>query len=94
MAALPECLFPTSVAVSGAHSRWARSPAPGLTTYAAWEARQYTLRRVTVPVLPPGHAPLKVLHVSDLHMAPDQRAKQEWLRGLAELEPDLVDQHR
>jgi predicted MPP superfamily phosphohydrolase len=62
----------------------------GLTTYAAWEARQYTLRRVTVPVLPPGHAPLKVLHLSDIHMAPDQRAKQEWLRGLADLEPDLV----
>ncbi len=25
-----------------------------LTAYAAWEARQYTLRQVTVPVLPPG----------------------------------------
>ena len=62
----------------------------GLTTYAAWEARQYTLRRVTVPLLPTGHAPLKVLHLSDIHMAPDQRAKQEWLRGLAALEPDLV----
>ena len=62
----------------------------GLTTYAAWEARQYTLRRVSVPALPPGHAPLKVLHLSDIHMAPDQRAKQEWLRGLAALEPDLV----
>ncbi|RYB90109.1 metallophosphoesterase [Nocardioides glacieisoli] len=62
----------------------------GLTTYGAWEARQYTLRRVTVPLLPAGHAPLKVLHLSDIHMAPDQRAKQEWLRGLAELEPDLV----
>ena len=62
----------------------------GLATYAAWEARQYTLRRVTVPLLPAGHAPLKVLHLSDIHMAPDQRAKQEWLRGLADLEPDLV----
>jgi predicted MPP superfamily phosphohydrolase len=62
----------------------------GLTSYAAWEARQYTLRRVTVPLLPPGHAPMKVLHLSDIHMAPDQRAKQEWLRGLADLEPDLV----
>lgn len=62
----------------------------GLASYAAWEARQYTLRRVTVPLLPPGHAPLKVLHLSDIHMAPDQRAKQEWLRGLAALEPDLV----
>jgi predicted MPP superfamily phosphohydrolase len=62
----------------------------GLASYAAWEARQYTLRRVTVPLLPPGHAPMKVLHLSDIHMAPDQRAKQEWLRGLAALEPDLV----
>ncbi len=62
----------------------------GLTSYAAWEARQYTLRRVTVPLLPPAHAPIKVLHLSDIHMAPNQRAKQEWLRGLAALEPDLV----
>ena len=62
----------------------------GLASYAGWEARQYTLRRVTVPLLPPGHAPMKVLHLSDIHMAPDQRAKQEWLRGLAALEPDLV----
>ena len=43
-----------------------------------------------MPLLPAGHAPLKVLHLSDIHMAPDQRAKQEWLRGLADLEPDLV----
>jgi predicted MPP superfamily phosphohydrolase len=62
----------------------------GLASYAAWEARQYTLRRVTVRMLPAGHAPLKVLHLSDIHMAPDQRAKQAWLRGLAALEPDLV----
>ncbi len=62
----------------------------GLTAYAAWEARQYTLREVSVPILPPGHRPLKVLHLSDIHMAPDQRAKQEWLQGLAALEPDLV----
>jgi predicted MPP superfamily phosphohydrolase len=62
----------------------------GVASYAAWEARQYTLRLVTVPLLPAGHTPLTVLHLSDIHMAPDQRAKQEWLRGLADLEPDLV----
>jgi predicted MPP superfamily phosphohydrolase len=61
-----------------------------LATYAAWEARQYTLREVSVPLLPAGHRPLRVLHLSDIHMAPDQRAKREWLRGLADLEPDLV----
>lgn len=62
----------------------------GLAAYAAWEARQYTLREVTVPLLPPGSRELRVLHLSDIHMAPDQRAKQTWLRELAALEPDLV----
>ena len=61
-----------------------------LTAYAVWEARQYTLRTVELPLLPPGHDSLKVLHLSDIHMTPGQRAKQDWLRGLADLEPDLV----
>ncbi|WP_232819788.1 metallophosphoesterase [Nocardioides allogilvus] len=61
-----------------------------LASYAAWEARQYTLREVTVPILPAGRQALRVLHLSDIHMAPDQRAKQEWLRWLADLAPDLV----
>jgi uncharacterized protein len=58
--------------------------------YAAAEARAYTLRQVEVPLLPPGHEPLRVLHLSDLHQAPGQRAKQEWVRRLADLRPDLV----
>ncbi|NYG54442.1 metallophosphoesterase [Nocardioides perillae] len=61
-----------------------------LTAYAAWEARAFVLRRVEVPLLPPGAEPLRVLHLSDLHLTPGQRAKQEWLRGLAHLAPDLV----
>ena len=61
-----------------------------LTAYAAWEARQYTLRRVEVPLLPAGARPLRVLHLSDIHMTPGQRRKQEWLSGLALLRPDLV----
>ncbi|QCX28839.1 metallophosphoesterase [Nocardioides jishulii] len=61
-----------------------------LAAYAAWEARQYTLREVTVPLLPSGHEPLRVLHLSDIHMTPEQHAKQEWLASLADLEPDLV----
>ncbi len=62
----------------------------GLTAYAAWEARQYTLRRVSLPILPADHRPLRVLHLSDVHMTPGQGRKQEWLRGLADLRPDLV----
>jgi uncharacterized protein len=60
------------------------------TAYAVWEARAYTLRCVTMPVLPPGSSPLRVLHLSDLHLPPGQSRKQEWLRSLADLEPDLV----
>ncbi len=61
-----------------------------LTAYGMWETRAYTLRRVTVPALPAGQRPLRVLHLSDIHMTPGQRRKQEWLSGLATLRPDLV----
>lgn len=58
--------------------------------YAWIEARSFTLRSYTLPVLPSGSAPLRVLHLSDLHLVPRQRRKHEWLRSLAGLEPDLV----
>jgi uncharacterized protein len=54
------------------------------------ERNRWTLRRADVAVLPAGAAPIRVLHISDLHMAPWQRDKQEWVRSLAELEPDLI----
>jgi len=59
----------------------------------AWglvEARAYTVRRVTVPVLPADAEPLRVLHVSDLHLTPTQRDKVAWLRALAGERIDLV----
>ncbi|MCR6032455.1 metallophosphoesterase [Nocardioides sp. zg-579] len=62
----------------------------GLAAYAAREARAYTLRRVEVPLLPPGHRPLRVLHLSDLHVTPGQRRKLAWIAGLRDLRPDLV----
>jgi len=54
------------------------------------ERKLYTLRRVSVPVLPPGSEPIRVLQFSDLHMAPWQHDKQEWVRSLAALKPDLI----
>lgn len=54
------------------------------------EARAFTLRRFTLPVLPPGSEPLRMLHLSDLHAVPTQRAKLDWVRGLAALDPDFV----
>ena len=62
----------------------------GVTAYAVWEARAYTLRSVEVPMLPAGAAPLRMLHLSDLHLTPGQAGKREWVRSLADLEPDLV----
>jgi predicted MPP superfamily phosphohydrolase len=54
------------------------------------ERRRWTLREATLPVLPVGAAPLRILHISDLHMTPDQRSKQRWVAGLSDLRPDLV----
>lgn len=50
----------------------------------------FTLRRHTVPVLPRGSRPLRLLHLSDLHLVPSQRHKIAWVRDLARYEPDLV----
>ena len=54
------------------------------------EVRNFVVRRAEIAVLPPGHRPLKVLHVSDLHLTPTQGMKRRWLASLADLEPDLV----
>jgi predicted MPP superfamily phosphohydrolase len=43
-----------------------------------------------VPVLPAGARPLRVLHLSDIHLVPSQRRKIEWLSALTVLQPDLV----
>jgi uncharacterized protein len=58
--------------------------------YSFVEAGAFTVRRSSVPVLPAGTSPIRVLHVSDLHLVPRQRRKTLWMRKLAELEPDLV----
>ena len=50
----------------------------------------FTVREVSAEALPAGSAPLRILHVSDAHMAPWQHRKQDWLASLAELKPDLI----
>ncbi|MGN6221725.1 MAG: metallophosphoesterase [Microbacterium sp.] len=50
----------------------------------------FTVRFHDVPVLPEGAAPIRVLHLSDAHMAPWQHRKQQWIAALAELQPDLI----
>lgn len=61
------------------------------TAYASLvERNMFTLRRFDVPVLEPGSQPLRVLHISDLHMTAGQRRKRDWVRRLDDLHPDLV----
>lgn len=50
----------------------------------------FTVREASAVALPPGAAPLRILHISDAHMAPWQHRKQDWLASLAELKPDLI----
>jgi predicted MPP superfamily phosphohydrolase len=54
------------------------------------ERNAFVVREVTMPVLTPGSTPLRVLHLSDIHMRPAQRHKQAWLRELTQWEPDFV----
>ncbi len=54
------------------------------------ERNMFTLRRFDVPVLEPDAEPLRILHISDLHMLPEQRRKQDWVASLSGTDPDLV----
>lgn len=54
------------------------------------ERHWYAVRRASLPVLAPGSRPLRVLHVSDLHLVPRQEHRIKWVQGLAGLEPDYV----
>lgn len=68
----------------------AGSAALGLTYATTIERNAFALRETTLPVLAPGTSSLRVLHISDLHMMPNQKLKQNWIRELDRLEPDLV----
>lgn len=54
------------------------------------ERHWYTLRTESIPVLPRGSKPLRALHLSDLHLAPWQTHRADWVRSLASQAPDLV----
>jgi predicted MPP superfamily phosphohydrolase len=54
------------------------------------ERNAFTLRRFQIPVLAPGSPPIRVLHISDLHVLPDQSRKLAFVSDLARLAPDLV----
>lgn len=77
---------PALVALSAAGALGAAAAVWGI----GIERHLYTVREVSAPALPPGSEPLRVLHISDAHMAPWQRRRQDWMASLADLSPDLV----
>ena len=83
----------TNPAVKSAATALGAVAAVGVGAF-AWgslvERNRFTVRHEVLPILEPGARPLTVLHLADLHLAPWQRAKQDWIRSLADLEPDLV----
>ncbi|KJQ55361.1 metallophosphoesterase [Microbacterium sp. SA39] len=56
----------------------------------AIERYLFTVREAEASALAPGSATIRVLHLSDAHMAPWQHRKQDWLASLAQVEPDLI----
>ncbi|WP_043629919.1 metallophosphoesterase [Nonomuraea candida] len=54
------------------------------------ERNWFRLRRFDVPVLEHGRRPVRVLHLSDLHLTPRRTMLINWVRSLGALEPDLV----
>ncbi|MDV6011329.1 metallophosphoesterase [Haloechinothrix sp. LS1_15] len=62
----------------------------GVAYASAIERRLWALRGAELGVLAEGASPIRILHISDLHMLPGHRAKQRWVAGLRDLEPDLV----
>ena len=63
----------------------------GVFAYASLiERNAFTVREVSVEMLPHGSTPVRVLHLSDLHLAPWQKRKIGWIRSLADAHPDLI----
>ena len=54
------------------------------------ERNWFALRRFEIPVLPAGTEPVRVLHISDMHLTPGRHRLLSWLRSLDALAPDLV----
>ena len=50
----------------------------------------YVLREAEMPILPPGHDDIRVLHFSDLHLTPARKKEIADIKSFISLKPDLV----
>ncbi len=64
--------------------------AVGIGYAAVIERNWFALREFEVPLLPPGTGPLRVLHLSDVHLTPGRKRLMSWIRSLDDLDPDVV----
>lgn len=63
----------------------------GVLAYSSlYERNRFEVRHEAIDVLESGGSSIRVLHLSDIHLAPWQKRKIEWVRGLASLRPDVV----
>jgi uncharacterized protein len=74
-------LIPAGIAAAGV---------AGLGYGSVIERNAFRLRRYDVPVLAEGVRPLRILHISDVHLTPGRRWLMSWINSLDRLEPDLV----
>lgn len=50
----------------------------------------YVVREAQIPILPPGHQPIRILHFSDLHLTPLRKREISAIKSFINLQPDLV----
>ena len=63
----------------------------GVFAYASLiERNVFTVRHESIDVLDPDSPDIRILHLSDVHLAPWQKRKIDWIRSLVSLRPDLV----
>lgn len=62
----------------------------GSLAYGLAEAQAFKVRHLELPLLPADSEPVRILHISDLHITPAQTRKINWVKSLAKLEPDFV----
>ena len=75
-------ILPTSAALVGA----------GALAYATTvERNSFVVRQAEVPVLAPGTAPIRVLHISDVHLTPGRKRLMSWLATLDDRDDAAVE---
>lgn len=50
----------------------------------------FVVREAEIPILPVGHAPIRILHFSDLHLTPARVDEIADIASLIDLKPDLI----